>query len=508
MASAASKRPGLGHNRDPNDDIIELAAQCQFDPDVWSRLAWDWGHGALAEYDGPRAWQQDINRVIRDHLADPKTRFEPLQISVASGHGIGKSAEMGMLSNWAMSCWDDAKVLMTANTEPQLRTKTAPEVGKWFKMSLTASWFDVQAMSIKSRDPMHGDSWRMDFLTWSEHNTEAFAGLHNKGKIILLLFDEASKIHDKVWEVAEGAMTDENTVIIWVVFGNPTRNSGRFRECFRRFRHRWIGRQIDSRTVEGTNKKYLQKLVDDHGEDSDVVKYRVRGQFPAQSAMQFISADDVDKARARHLRKEQYAFAPVILGVDPAWTGDDKLEIMLRQGLYSKSLASLPRNDNDVEVANLIARLEDEYQADAVFVDAGYGTGIVSAGSVMGRSWRLIWFSGKPIDTGFLNKRAEIWGTGKKWIKAGGAIDPKDEDLYQDLIGPETVPRLDGKVQLESKEDMKDRGLPSPNKGDALMLTFAEPVAKKQRGIVGGTVTGQGAAGSGTAATDYDALSC
>ncbi|KYK44538.1 terminase [Bradyrhizobium liaoningense] len=508
MASAASKRPGVGHNRDPNDDIIELAAECQFDPDRWSQLAWDWGHGPLAEYDGPRAWQQDINRVIRDHLADPKTRFEPLQISVASGHGIGKSAEMGMLSNWAMSCWDDAKVLMTANTEPQLRTKTAPEVGKWFKMSLTAPWFDVQAMSIKSRDPMHGDSWRMDFLTWSEHNTEAFAGLHNKGKIILLLFDEASKIHDKVWEVAEGAMTDENTVIIWVVFGNPTRNSGRFRECFRRFRHRWVNRQIDSRTVEGTNKKYLQKLVDDHGEDSDVVKYRVRGQFPAQSAMQFISADDVDKARAVHLRKEQYAFAPVILGVDPAWTGDDKLEIMLRQGLYSKSLASLPRNDNDVEVANLIARLEDEYQADAVFVDAGYGTGIVSAGSVMGRSWRLIWFSGKPIDTGYLNKRAEIWGTGKKWIKAGGAIDPKDEDLYQDLIGPETVPRLDGKVQLESKEDMKDRGLPSPNKGDALMLTFSEPVAKKQRGIVGGTVNGQGAAGSGTAATDYDPLSC
>lgn len=494
MASASTKR-------DPNDDIIELAAACQFDPDTWSRMAWDWGHGQLAEYDGPRSWQQDINRVIRDHLAVPATRYEPLQISVASGHGIGKSAEMGMLSNWAMSCWDDAKVLMTANTEPQLRTKTAPEVGKWFKISLTGSWFDVQAMSIKSRDPQHGDSWRMDFLTWSEHNTEAFAGLHNKGKIILLLFDEASKIHDKVWEVAEGAMTDENTVIIWVVFGNPTRNSGRFRECFRRFRHRWINRQIDSRTVEGTNKKYLQKLVDDHGEDSDVVKYRVRGQFPAQSAMQFISADDVDKARACHLRKESYAFAPVILGVDPAWTGDDKLEIMLRQGLYSKSLASIARNDNDVEVANLIARLEDEYQADAVFVDAGYGTGIVSAGQVMGRTWRLIWFSGKPIDPGYLNKRAEIWGTGKKWIKAGGAIDPKDEDLYQDLIGPETVPRLDGKVQLESKEDMKDRGLPSPNKGDALMLTFAEPVAKKVRHVGGQAISQH------QAAVEYDPLS-
>src|SRR5690606_9833696 len=101
--------------------------------------------------------------------------------------------------------------------------------------------------------------------------------------------------------------------------------------------------------------------------------------------------------------------------VDPAWTGDDNIEIVLRQGLYSKSLATLPKNDNDVEIANLIARLEDEHGSDAVFVDAGYGTGIVSAGRTMGRNWRLIWFSGRPIDPGFYNKRAEMWGGMKKW---------------------------------------------------------------------------------------------
>ncbi|OHV24934.1 terminase [Rhizobium sp. RSm-3] len=463
--------------------LIDLAASCRYSPKRWSRVAWDWGVGELSEYDGPRPWQDDINDIIGAHLANPETRYQPLRVSVASGHGIGKSAEMGMLSNWAMSCFADCKIVTTANTEGQLRTKTAPEIGKWFRMSITSHWFDVQTMSIKSRDPERGESWRQDFIPWSEHNTEAFAGLHNKGKIILLLFDEASKIHDKVWEVAEGALTDENTVIIWVVFGNPTRNSGRFRECFRKFRHRWAGRQIDSRTVPGTNKTFLQQLVDDNGEDSDIVKVRVRGQFPSQSAMQFISADDVDASQKVHLRKEQYSFAPVIISVDPAWTGDDSLEIMLRQGLYSKSLATMAKNDNDVHVANIIARLEDEYQADAVFIDAGYGTGIYSAGQVMGRSWRLIWFSGKAINPGYVNKRAEMWGTMKAWLKAGGAIDPKDEVLYQDLIGPETVPKLDGKIQLESKEDMKERGIPSPNRGDALALTFAEPVAKKVRAI-------------------------
>lgn len=484
---------------DVNDRIIDLASSCRFDPLRWSRKAWDWGHGELSDYDGPRDWQEDIFRQIGNHLSDPATRFQPLQIAVASGHGIGKSACMGMISNWAMSCFADAKIVTTANTDGQLRTKTAPEIGKWFRMAITGHWFDVQTTSIKSRDPSRTESWRQDFIPWSEHNTEAFAGLHNKGKIILVLFDEASKIADKVWEVAEGALTDEGTVIIWIVFGNPTRNSGRFRECFRRFRHRWVQRQIDSRTVPGTNKAFLQRMVDDHGEDSDIVKVRVRGQFPSQSAMQFISAEDADNARNRHLRPEQYRFAPKIIGVDPAWTGDDALEIVLRQGLYSKSLATLPRNDNDVHVANLIARLEDEHQADAVFIDAGYGTGIKSAGDVMGRAWRLIWFSGKAIDPGYFNKRAEMWGTMKRWLKDGGAIDPADEDLYQDLIGPETVARLDGKILLESKEDMKGRGLPSPNKGDALALTFAEPVGKKQRHGVQGN-------NHHTVAVDYNPL--
>jgi hypothetical protein len=460
---------------DLNNQIIKLAASCRYDPVKWSKAAWDWGHGQLEDYEGPRDWQNDINEVIRDHLANPETRHQPLRISVASGHGIGKSAEMGMLSNWAMSCWDDARIVTTANTEGQLRTKTAPEIGKWFRSSLTSNWFDVQAMSIKSRDPEHSETWRQDFIPWSEHNTEAFAGLHNKGKIILLLFDEASKIHDKVWEVAEGALTDEDTVIIWVVFGNPTRNTGRFRECFRRFRHRWVNRQIDSRTVPGTNKAYLQQLVDDNGEDSDIVKIRVRGMFPSMSAKQFISEADVDAAFGKHLRDEQYKFAPVILGVDPAWSGDDELVIVKRQGLYSEVLLTMAKNDNDVHVANIICRLQDEHKAVAVFVDGGYGTGIISAGSTMGRSWQIVWFGGGAIDKGCKNKRAEMWRDMRDWLKAGGSI-PKDNVLRDDLTGIETLPNLQGIIQLEPKEALKERGMPSPNRADALALTFAFPV--------------------------------
>jgi hypothetical protein len=468
---------------DPDEELLSLAVECEHDPDRWARLAFDWGHGALKDVDGPREWQSEINRTIKDHLSNPGTRFEPLLIAVASGHGIGKSAEMGMLANWAMSTCDDTRIIVTANTDKQLRTKTAPEIGKWFRLSLTSHWFNVQAESVRSVADGHSDSWRADFIPWSEHNTEAFAGLHNKGKRIVLMMDEGSAIADKIWEVAEGALTDEGTEIIWIVFGNPTRNTGRFRECFRRYRHRWVTRQIDSRTVPGTNKNQIQKWVDDYGEDSDFVKVRVRGQFPAASALQFISTDDADAARGKHLRPEQYEFAPKIIGVDPAWTGDDEFVIFLRQGLYSKCLATFTKNDNDIQMAQHVLRFEQEHQADAVFIDGGHGTGIYSAGKSWGRNWVLVWFGEQSSDPGCVNKRVQMWRDMRQWLKEGGAIDPSDDVLYQDLIGPELVQsgsvKQSGKLQLESKEDMKARGIPSPNRADALALTFAHPVVPK-----------------------------
>lgn len=463
------------------EDIDAVAAYAH-DPVGFMHDMFPWGEGELSDAQGPRAWQEEIGREIEEHLKNPATRHTPLRIAVASGHGIGKSAEISMLLNWAMSTCDDCRVVVTANTENQLRTKTWPEVGKWARLSHNADWWSIPAMSMYSTEPGHDKSWRADATPWSENNTEAFAGLHNQGKRIILIFDEASNIADKVWEVAEGALTDEGTEIIWLAFGNPTRNTGRFRECFRKYRHLWKTHQIDSRTVEGTNKAYLQEMVDTHGEDSDIVKVRIRGMFPSASMKQFISTADVDAARARVLREEQYSFAPKIITVDPAWEGDDELVIAMRQGLAFQILRTIPKNDNDIAVAAIVANIEDEHQADAVFIDGGYGTGIVSAGRTMGRNWHLVWFAGESSDPGCLNKRAEMWKLARDWLKAGGVIPPKDDVLYQDLIGPETVPRLDGKIQLESKKDMKKRGLPSPNRADALVLSFAFPVTKKLRG--------------------------
>jgi hypothetical protein len=465
---------------DPEQGLIDYAGSCQYDPQRWAMFAWQWGEGDLKNNDRPHDWQVEVNETIRQHLSNWETRYQPLQIAVSSGHGIGKSAEMGMLANWAMSTYHMARVMTTANTETQLRTKTSPEIGKWFRSAINAHWFDIGSASIKARDGDNSDSWRTDFTPWSEYNTEAFAGLHNKEKIILLQFDEASKIADKVWETAEGALTDENTVIIWIVFGNPTQSTGRFRECFRKHRKRWVTKKIDSRTVPGTNKEKINQWVEDHGEDSDFVKVRVRGEFPNQSARQFISQELIDGAMGRHLDKSQYEFAPVILTLDPAWDGGDELVFLKRQGLMMEVLRRLEKNDNDVEVANILASLETEHKADAVFIDFGYGTGIKSVGDTMGRNWELVHFAGKSGDPGCLNKRAEMHKLLREWLRQGGSIKANDT-MVENLLSIETVPRLDDKLQLLGKKEMKAMGLPSPNDSDAAALSFARPVGKKNQ---------------------------
>ena len=465
----------------------EAIGKYKHDPLGYVLFVFPWGvKGTELEHKtGPRTWQREVLDSIGAQLrAGAADVGEVVREATASGHGIGKSALVAWIIKWAMDTREDTRGVVTANTDTQLRTKTWPEVGKWHRLSLTRDWCELTATALASRAPGHEKNWRFDAVPWSDTNTEAFAGLHNEGKRLVLIFDEASAIADKVWEVAEGAMTDEATEILWLVFGNATRATGRFRECFRRHKHRWRTRQIDSRTVEGVNKAEVAKLVEDYGEDSDIVKIRVRGVFPVMSAKQFISEADVDAAFGRHLRPEQFEWAPKIIGVDPAWEGDDTLEIVLRQGLMSKHLLTIPKNDNDVAVANTIARFEDDLKADAVFVDGGYGTGIVSAGRTMNRDWQLVWFGGESADPGCLNKRSEMWNSIKKWLKEGGAIPP-DNGLRDELIAPETVARLDGKIQLEGKKDMKRRGLPSPNKADALALTFAYPVQVRPRNADG-----------------------
>lgn len=469
----------LDSSDDPQIELIELAAQCQHDPLQFVMMAFDWGKGELAKFDGPDAWQVDILTEIGNKLkAGEIAAQDAIQIAVASGHGIGKSALVSWVILWAISTMEDTKGVVTANTENQLKTKTWAELAKWYRLCITRHWFEHTATALFSKDPDHEKTWRIDMVPWSERNTEAFAGLHNQGSRILLVFDEASAINDLIWEVSEGALTDSDTEIIWCCFGNPTLNTGRFRECFGKFRHRWITRQIDSRTVKMTNKAQLQKWVDDYGEDSDFVRVRVRGVFPSASSNSLIGPEDVAAAVARQYKPGDFAYAATILGVDVARQGDDSSIIIKRQG----KAAYMPRQmriPDTMMVAHQVGIEWDASKADAVFVDAtgGYGVGVVDALRQVGRDPIEVYFSGKAVDPRYFNKRSEMWFEMAKWVKAGGAL-PDDQELIEELCAA-TYTFQGDKFRLCDKDDIKEQIGRSPDKADALALTFAHPVAPK-----------------------------
>lgn len=451
------------------------------DPLAWVLWAFPWGSGALAPFAGPRAWQADILGTIRDRLQAGAAREGAVQVAVASGHGIGKSALVAWIVLWSMTTRADTRGVVTANTDGQLRTKTWPELAKWHNLLLCKDWLEYTATAVHSPAEGHERTWRIDAVPWSEHNTEAFAGLHNEGKRIVLIYDEASGVPPIIWEVSEGALTDANTEIIWIVFGNPTRNSGRFFEAFGRLKHRWTTRQIDSRTVEGTNKAQLAKWVEDYGEDSDFVRVRVRGVFPRASSSQLIPRDVVDEAAKREMPVQNAAGRTAAVGVDVARFGNAQSVIVTRIGRDAKSFpAKRFRGLDTVQLANRVAEhvnfLRGLGLQVVLFVDGGgVGGGVVDNLNRLNHDPIEINFGSKATDERkYSNKRTEMWVVLLEWLPIG-AIEA-DEELASDLTGPEYwFDRLDRKM-LEPKDVMQERGLASPDWGDALALTFAQPV--------------------------------
>jgi hypothetical protein len=468
------------------EQLIEDIAGFEKDPLGFVEYAFEWGEGELEGFDGPDDWARELLQKVGEGLL---TATEAIQIAVASGHGIGKSAFVAWLILWAMCTLEDTRGVVTANTDNQLRTKTWPEVVKWHRRLICKHWFKVEATSIHALDPEHEKTWRIDLIPWSERNTEAFAGLHNKGKRILVVFDEASAIPDIIWETTEGALTDEDTQIIWFVAGNPTRNTGRFRECFGRFKHRWIHRQIDSRKVKITNKQQIAQWVADYGEDSDFVRVRVRGVFPRAGSTQFIGSDIVEAAASREAHAGVYD--ALVLGVDVARFGDDEAVIYIRKGRDGKTHPPLRfRGLDNMQLAARVAEQYEFFRADAVFVDGGgTGSGVVDRLRQLRVPVIEVQFGAsadrsQPGQEGTLyaNKGAEMWGVMREWLATGGAI-PDDNDLKSQLESREYGFVLrDGRdaIMLEKKSDMKKRGLSSPDIADGLALTFAYPVQPNQ----------------------------
>lgn len=398
----------------------------------------------------------------------------------------------GLLLWWILSTRPFCKGTVTANTMGQLSTKTWAQFASMQDACLTGHWFEINTAkgSMRAYHKEFPQEWFVSAQTSKEENSEAFAGQHAANSTSFYLFDEASGIPDKIWEVAEGGLTDGEPMIF--AFGNPTRNVGQFYNCFHRDRNRWTTYKVDSREAQLTNKKQIEEWRGAYGEDSDFFKVRVLGEFPATSTAQLIPTDAVDDAMMREKPgADPSSFAQAIVGLDVARFGDDATVLCTRVGSDCVSIPWQTMRGMDGkqvgERAHAHAQmLLDDYGFQIVRINfdrAGIGAAVdeyfrynnmdprIRVNAVdfsMSSRWPLR----------YLNKRAEMWSLMKDWLVKKDGVIPKDEELKEQLIAPEYMFTPKGQIQLEAKKDIKKRLGVSPDRADALCLTFAEPAAE------------------------------
>lgn len=465
-------------------------AKLRYEPFKHVMYSYPWGEPGteLERYKGPRVWQgQELKAIERALKACKGKKDQVIQRACATGHDSGKSALASWVMKWGMDTASDTRGIATANTGNQLKTKTWAELSKWHRLSYTRHWFELPATSIYSTEPGHEKEWRIDAVTWSENSTEGFAGLHNKDKRLIIMVDEASGIPDQIYQTLSGACADEYTEIIFLAFGNATRNVGWFYDAFHSAKGRWSGGsplQLDCRNVEGVNQAHIQRDIEQYGLDSDVVRMRWLGLFPRSSSFQLIPGDLVHAARER---KPLFIDTdPIIMGVDVARGGDDNAVLRYRRGFDARSIPKrvIPGREchNSRVLVDAICEGIEEHGVDWVWIDeVGIGGPIVNW--VRERGYKNVGgvvAGAKSPDPRCSNMTAYCWKTMKEWLRAGGAID-SCQTLFGDLTGREYHHNIAGQLCLADKEYLKDHGMASPDEGDSLSLTFAGKVAPRDQ---------------------------
>ncbi len=482
-----------------NEQLGEEFAKYHNDPLGFVKFAYPWKEAGtlLANDPGPDKWQTELLKQIGEHTSkqhfDGVNAVRPLRVAISSGHGIGKSTLVAWLVNWIMCTRPFAKGTLTANTFQQLETKTWAQVQKWTKLCIATHWFKVTDSKLCFVD--HKSDWFCSPISCKEENSEAFAGQHAANSTSFYIFDEASAIPEKIYEVAEGGLTDGEPMIF--LFGNPTRSTGVFyQSVFGVDRDRWLHKSIDSRQSRFANKEQIAEWLALYGEDSDWFRVRVLGLPPRASDAQFIDMDLVLNAQKREI-----AILPdekLLAGADLAWGGSDDNVIRFRCGADARSIKTIRiKGEFTRDPAVLTNRLSDvltgehlcgdgrKRHVSMLFLDsAGIAGPIASRLRNLGhKNVMEVNFGADSPDVHYAYMRDYMWGSMKEWLLTG-AIDAKHTggmncahcQMETDLVSPGLVPDARQRVKLESKKDMKKRGVDSPDDADALALTFAHKV--------------------------------
>lgn len=468
--------------------LAEFVSSCTYDPIRFIKVMFPWGEKGtpLEKVKGLESWQKEFFEYIRDQLVENKKRIDngehplPIQTATASGHGAGKSWVVAMLTLFFMSTSPGLRGVVTATTKEQLENRTWSTLREWHSMILNKHWFGIDKHDIYFNlfdDETMKQTYRITAESVAADRTEAIAGLHNRGKKILIIFDEASGIHDKVWEVIEGAKSDGE--VIFCTFGNPTRSEGMFRECFRKNKKFFKTWHVDSRNISFTNKQVLNNIIEMYGADSDVAKVRIYGEFPDQTFDGFIPESLYQKCINAEIVES--GLEPLILGLDIAGMGDDTTVLYPRKG----NDATLPRIElrrkEPKEIAQVVADWCSRNEPDAIFLEnIGPGIAVAEHLKMWGYQLTMVPVGAPSSNKTYLNVRAELWSKMQEWMQAGGKM-PDDEEIKKEALTIKYQIGDDNKLRLEKKKDMKARGLNSPDHMDALALTFYAPVRKKDK---------------------------
>ena len=430
------------------------------------------------------AWQDKFLRP-ENFFTDPNGNpTDNPPHSVPAGHGDGKGFVIAILSLWFPLTHYDAKAVLTANSQDQLRDNNWPEIKKLaqklpepLRQQLQ---IDEEKLYVKAAPEMAFVVRR----TASRSNPEALQGIH--AEHVMYLADEASGIFDIVFEVAQGSMSTKGAIAC--LFSNPTRTSGFFHKTHTVLRERWKAIRINCEDVPRA-RGHIEDIIRAYGKDSNRYRVRCLGEFPDKNDDTVIPLDMIESARGRNV---------TMAGVWPGWgldvarVGDDRTVLTKRQG---NVLLEPPIVWKNLKTTQIAGRVIDEYnrtvsdmKPEEICVDViGYGAGVVDILDEKGSP-----FQGKVTGTNVsetegidpLNHRLrdELWWNGRKWFEDRNCQIPKEgcDELILELSTPTYDFTQSGKRIVSRKDDMKkDLGF-SPDVADSFLLTLAAGVYPRE----------------------------
>lgn len=424
---------------------------------------------------GVELWEKE--REIVESIRDNR------RTTIRSCNSSGKTYTIARAALWFLYAYAPAVVINTAPTFKQVRNQFWRELHtaynyakvplggklKQTELEFAANWY---ALGIATRD--------------GEGGMESIQGFHADN--ILFILDEASGISHGVFEAIEGGLTGGGMVRN-VLIGNPTRNSGEFADSFKSSIYNKIrisafdtpNLKEGKTVIKGlVTKEWVEEMQEKYGEDSDVYRVRVLGEFPKDEADVLIALSQVEAAidAERELVRDENGNDEFI-GLDPARKGQDKAAFVYRKGNFAKVLETVDKSDTMILAGKAISYM-NEYPDAILRIDIiGLGAGIFDrlreqpaySGRVEGVNVAV-----PPVTlkakAKYVNRRIEGWDLVKQWLKS--AVLEKHEGWYQ-LAVPKYALKSNGQMILESKEDLGKRGVKSPDVADALALTFQKP---------------------------------